>query len=68
LFDGGRLGGETLLNGVLAALATLAALYAFGAIALLTESLTGRPVLDSAVALIGLVVAIGLGVLVLHRL
>jgi hypothetical protein len=57
-----------LLNGVLGALATLAVLYAFGAIGLLTERLTGRPALSSAVAVIGLAVAISLGVLVLRRL
>ena len=57
-----------LLNGVLSALATLAALYAFGAIGLLAERLTGRPALSSAVAILGLAVALSLGVLVLHRL
>jgi hypothetical protein len=57
-----------LLNGVLAALVTLGALYAFGALGLLIEYLTGRPALNSAGALLGLAGAIGLGVLVLHRL
>jgi hypothetical protein len=57
-----------LLNGVLSALVTLAALYAFGAIGLLAERLTGREVLSSALALFGLALALGLGVLVLCRL
>jgi hypothetical protein len=57
-----------LLNGVLGGLAALAALYAFGAIGLLVERLTGPSALDSALAIIGLPLAVSLGVLTLHRL
>jgi hypothetical protein len=57
-----------LLNGVLGALATLAALYVFGAIGLLTERLTGRSAVNEVVAFGGLALAVSLGVLVLHRL
>jgi hypothetical protein len=56
------------LNGVLGAAATLAVLYAFGAIGLLAERLTGKADVDPALALAGLAVAIILGVLILRRL
>jgi hypothetical protein len=55
-------------NGVLGALATLATLYAFGVVGLLTERLTGRPELSTAAAFVGLVLALGVGFLVLHHL
>jgi hypothetical protein len=57
-----------LLNGVLSGLAALAALYAFGVIGLLAERLTGRSAVNTAVAFLGLALAVGLDVLVLRRL
>jgi hypothetical protein len=60
--------GRKLRNGVLGGLAALAALYAFGALGLLAERLTGRQALSPALAILGLAAAVGLGVLVLCRL
>jgi hypothetical protein len=60
--------GRKLRNGVLAGLAALAALYALGAIGLLAERVTGPTALDPALAILGLALAVSLGVLVLQRL
>jgi hypothetical protein len=57
-----------LLNGVLGGLAALGALYAFGVIGLLTERLTGQPVVNCVIAFLGLGLAVSLGILVLRRL
>ena len=57
-----------LLNGALGALATIAVIYAFGAFGLLYERLFGASEASTAVAIIGLIVAILIGVAVLHHL
>jgi hypothetical protein len=56
-----------VLHGVLGALAALGTLYAFGAVGLLAERLTGREVLNPLLAFLVLALAFGVGVLVLHR-
>ena len=55
-------------SGVLGALAAVATLYTFGVVGLLIEWLTGRPAVNSGIALVGLALALSVGVLVLHRL
>ena len=57
-----------LRNGVVGGLASLAALYVFGAIGLLVERLTGRSAGNPVIAVMVLALAVSLGVLVLRRL
>jgi LPXTG-motif cell wall-anchored protein len=57
-----------LQNGVIGGLASLAALYVFGAVGLLVERLTGRSAGNPVIAVMGLALAVSLGVLALRRL
>ena len=65
---GGQLMMRRLLKGALAALATIAVIYAFGTFGLLFERLTGRSEPGSALAIIGLIVAGSIGALFLRHL
>ena len=60
--------GRQILRGVLGGLAALATLYALGAAGLFVEWLTRQSAFEGPFAFVGLLLALGIGVLVLHRL
>jgi hypothetical protein len=57
-----------VLHGVLGGLATLVALYVLGGAGLLVEWLTGRQLFNGATALVGMLIALSIGIGVLGRL
>jgi hypothetical protein len=60
--------GRKLLRGVIAGLAAVATLYAFGAAGLLVRRVTGHDAVTGFIAWVGLVAAVGVGVAVLRYL
>jgi hypothetical protein len=56
-----------LLNGVLGGAATVGVLYLFGVIGLLAERFAGLGAISTDLALLGLLVAVVVGLLVLQR-
>jgi hypothetical protein len=58
---------KRIRNGVLAALAAVAAMYALGAVGLAIDRLGGRTDVNPALAVASLAAAVGLGLLVLVR-
>jgi hypothetical protein len=63
-----KLMGRQILRGVLGGLAALATLYALGSAGLFVEWITRQPAFDGAFTFVGLLLSLGIGVLVLHRL